>query len=653
MWHVWQAFDPSIPMNFARTGFFILASLVVGAVCKASAADIQELDATRVRLLPGSPFYDRQELHRRGYLRSLDCDRLLFHFRALAKQTQPPGATAYDGWDGSFIRGHMAGHYLSAASRMAAATGDAVFRDRVNYMVAELAKCQEALNQDGYLAAFPATAFDWLESGTGDSGGVGVPFYTIHKIMAGLLDAHHYLGNTQALEIVKKMADYHEKRLAVLNPEQLERIFRTDGTRNPSNEFGSMSDVLAELSTVTGDQRHLQAARLFNRSWFIRPLSQGQDRLAELHGNTHVAQAVGIAHCGNLDGDPEELKASEYFWKLVTGPHAFVNGGNSFKEWLDKPGVEAGPSIDAGKALPATTGESCNTHNMLKLTAYLFKRTPSAAYADYYERALYNHVLATIAPDDGAMTYFLPLGGHFRTYLTGTFCCVGSGIENTPRYNEGIYFQRNGSLWVNLYIPSEVDWREAGLTFRQEGDLTRGENVRFTILKTTGKRCVVNFRIPHWISGPAVLSINGKVREQTDRPSTYLPVDSNWKEGDRITLTLPAALRLERAKDDPSLVSVFYGPLLLAGELGNDHMPNDHGDKDAFLNLPAAKVPSIVNSSANPDVWLQPVPNETMTFKTRNAGPADGVLFRPLYQVHHQRYSVYWPLSTNSAGVSK
>ena len=186
---------------------------------------------------------------------------------------------------------------------------------------------------------------------------------------------------------------------------------------------------------------------------------------------------------GNLTRDPDELKASENFWKFVTQQHSFVIGGNSFKEWFDKPGVETGASIDDHKELPATTAESCNTHNMLKLTARLFEREPRAEYADYFERALYNHLLATVAPDTGAVTYFTPLRGNFRTYLDGTFCCVGSGIENTPRYNEGIYFEQGDSLWVNLYIPSELDWREAGLVVRQEGDITRGEPVRFTIVK--------------------------------------------------------------------------------------------------------------------------------------------------------------------------
>ncbi len=632
----------------------LVAWLVAGSACSsvqntssspgAAAKGVQTLDATEVRLLPGSPFYERQELHRRGYLASFEPDRLLFHYRALAGLPQAEGAKPYDGWDSGFIRGHMAGHYLSAASRMAAATDDQRFRERVNYLVGELAECQEALKQGGYLAAFPSGAFDRLEGKPGNSAGVVVPYYTIHKIMAGLLDAYHYLGNEQALAITVRMADYFEKRLSGLTPDQVERIFRTDGSRNPQNEFGAMSDVLAELYQVTRDEKHLSAARMFNRPWFVGPLAQGEDRLAGLHGNTHVAQALGLAHCANIVGDPNDLKASENFWRIVTRDHSFVIGGNSFKEWIDKPGVEVGACIDGQKSLPATTAESCNTHNMLRLTSRLFERNPMAEYADFYERALYNHLLATVAPDTGAVTYFLPLHGDFRTYLTGTFCCVGSGIENTPRYNEAIYFQQDDSLWINLYIPSELDWRQTGMVLRQEGDITRGEPARFTVVKPAARPITLKFRIPSWVSRPAVVTVNDRVEENAGKPSTYVSLKRNWRAGDVIVLSLPASLRLEQAKDDPAMVSVFFGPVLLAGELGREKMPNDVADRDAYLKMPPAAVPDISSPSRNPADWLRPISNEKAAFTTHDVGPADGITFRPLYSVHHQRYSVYWRL---------
>ena len=599
--------------------------------------------ASAVRLLPGSVFHQRQQLHRRGYLASLEPDRLLFHYRALAGIKQPDGIEGgYPGWDSGFLRGHMAGHYLSAAARMAVATGDEYFHRQVEKLTGGLIACQQAIGDEGYLAAFPATVFDWLEGRAPDNGGIVVPYYTVHKLMAGLLDAHTLLAVPNALVAVQKMADYFERRCAALDADQIERMFRTDQSRNPQNEPGAMSDVLAQLFEVTGQRRYLELAQRFNRAWFIDPLAKGDDRLQGLHANTHIALAIGIARCANLTGDAAQQAAAENFWTLVTRHHSFVNGGNSFNEWFDRPDVETGASIDSDRALPPTTAESCNTHNMLKLTALLFARHPDAGYADYHERALYNHVLATTAPDTGAMTYFTPLRGHFRTFLDGTFCCVGSGIENPPRYGEGICFRRGHELWLNLYVPAEIDWRDAGWKLRQEGDVPRDGQVRIVMAETSKHPATLHFRIPAWVTGCATLQLNGRVHARAESGSRYLSVRRRWRAGDVVLLTLPTSLRIERAKDDASLVSLFLGPVLLAGELGREKMPADFADKDAHLKFPAVSVPDIMSASSNPADWLQARSGESMAFTARDVGPASGVVFRPLLDIDHQRYSVYW-----------
>ncbi|MEO8019604.1 MAG: beta-L-arabinofuranosidase domain-containing protein [Pseudomonadota bacterium] len=604
---------------------------------------MQPNPSSAVRLLPGSAFYDRQQLHRRGYLASLDPDRLLFHYRAVAGLPQPDGVTrGYEGWDSGFLRGHMAGHYLSAASRMAVATGDSHFRKQVAYMVRVLVDCQRALALSGYLAAFPPAVFDWLEGKAVDNGGIVVPYYTVHKLIAGMLDAHVLLAIPQALPVVEKMANYFAKRCAALDAPQLERIFRTDQSRNPQNEFGAMSDVLAQLFEVTGNRSHLDLAQLFNRAWFVDPLARGEDRLPGLHANTHIAAAIGLARCANLSGDVQQRMAAENFWRLVTRDHSFVNGGNSFNEWFDRPGVETGASIDGGKPLPATTAESCNTHNMLKLTALLFANRADAGYADFQERALYNHLLATVAPDTGAMTYFMPMRGNFRTFLDGTFCCTGTGIENTPRYGDAICFRRQRDLWFNLYIPAELDWGDTGWSLRQEGDITRAEAVRITIVKAATGLATLNFRIPLWVSAPAILELNGSVYASAGADPRYISIKRKWRAGDVVRLTLPASLRIERAKDDPSMVAVFFGPVLLAGELGRANMPGDFADKDANLKVPAVEVPDIASASANPVDWLHAVPGESLAFTAHAAGPASGRVFRPLYDIRHQRFSIYW-----------
>jgi hypothetical protein len=370
-----------------------------------------------------------------------------------------------------------------------------------------------------------------------------------------------------------------------------------------------------------------------------------------LHANTHIAQAVGLANGANVDGNRVELQASENFWRLVVHKHSFANGGTSFHEWFDKPGVEAGPSIDDRKVLPPTTAETCNTHNMLKLTARLFERNRRADLADYYERALYNHVLASVAPDTGAVTYFTPFLGDFRTYLNGSFCCTGSGIENTARYNEGIYFHKDDALWVNLYIPSELSWRDTGMVLRQQGDITRGEPVRLTVIRPGTRAVTLNVRIPAWVAKPATVKINEKPHRVDAKPSSYVSLRRQWKAGDVIELALPAGLRLEQAQDDAAMVSIFHGPVLLAGELGKDNMPgSDVGDKDAFLKIAAAPVPDIVSTSGNPADWLVPVPGDPSAFTITDAGPASGIVVRPLFDLHHQRYSVYWTFAkTRSA----
>jgi len=602
-------------------------------------------DASRVRLLSGSPFYERQELHRNGYVGGLEVSKLLFPYRTLANLPQPPGQKGYEGWDGGFIRGHMAGHYLSAASRMYAATGDTGFLDKVNLMVAGLAECQNALGT-GHLAAFPETVLDHFEGKKGEKHGIAVPYYTIHKVMAGLLDAYHYTGNKQALEMAVKMSDRYAARMAALPPESVEKLLRTDGRRNPLNEFGGMSDALTELAADTGDTRHLKLARIFNRDWLIDPLAADEDRLVDLHANTHIAQVVGIAHYANATGDQTHAKAARNFWKLVTGTRSFVIGGNSFKECFDKPNVEVGRCLTGGIPLPYNTAETCNTHNMLKLTRYLFEQEPQAGYADFSERALYNHILSSIAPDTGRVTYFHPLGGQFKTYLPGTECCVGTGIENTGRYGEGIYFGHGDTLWVNLYIPSELDWREKGIVLRQEGNIPYVPGVRLTVVKAAaGSNAKIMLRIPAWVSGPVHLTVNGEAVETTAiSPSSYVQLSRAWKAGDKIELALPASLRLERAKDVKEMVSILYGPLVLAARLGKEGMPNDFAPANTYKDLPPAPVPAIESASTDPARWLRLSDPATLTFEAHDCGPASGLRFQPLNAVHHERYTVYLPL---------
>lgn len=623
-------------------GICLFAGVPGFAPAAPAPAPVLMADATRVKLLDG-PFKQRQELHRTGYLASFEVDRLLFPYRAAAGLPQPPGATSgYGGWDAGFIRGHMAGHYLSAASRMFAATGDALFRDRANQLVRGLGECQRKFGT-GHLAAFPESVIGGFETSQKGSLGIVVPYYTIHKVMAGLIDAHHYLGNAEALRMAERMADCYAARMRQLTDSQIASLLRTDRQRNPLTEFGGMSDALTELATATGHDRHLRLARVFIRDWFIDPLARGEDHLTGLHANTHVAQAMGVARYANAIGDPQATAAAEGFWRLVTEGRSFVIGGNSFKEWFDKPNVEAGPSIHDGKVLPYNTAETCNTHNMLKLTSRLFERRPDARYAAFSERALFNGILSSIAPDTGRVIYFHPLHGDFKTYLKGCECCEGTGIENTARYGEGIYYASADTLYVNLYVPSVLDWKETGLVIRQEGAVPWQDTVRFTIDHAENPVAVtLKLRQPEW----AASGLRFEGVDQTDSPRAdagYLTVRRVWKTGDHFSIRLSPRITLTRSKDDPEMVSLAYGPLVLAARLGSEGMPADTNDKDVAANHPRPEVPAILDTGAAPSTWLHRSESSPLTFRATGCGPASGLVFQPVCDVHHERFAVYLP----------
>lgn len=623
------------------TILLLLSILALSSTDAAPALTIMA-DATRVSLLDG-PFKQRQELHRTGYLASFEVDRLLFPYRAAAGLPQIPGVTSgYGGWDAGFIRGHMAGHYLSAASRMFAATGDTTFRDRAERLVSGLGKCQEKFGT-GHLAAFPESVIAEFETSQKGSLGIVVPYYTIHKVMAGLIDAHHYLRNAEALRMAERMADCYAARMSRLTDSQIASLLRTDRQRNPLTEFGGMSDALTELALATGHDRHLKLARVFIRDWFIEPLAKGEDHLTGLHANTHVAQAMGVARYANATGDPQATAAAEHFWRVVTERRSFVIGGNSFKEWFDKPNVEAGSSIHDGTVLPYNTAETCNTHNMLKLTSRLFERHPDPRYAAFFERALYNGILSSIAPDTGRVIYFHPLHGDFKTYLKGCECCEGTGIENTARYGEGIYFHKRDTMYVNSYVPSVVNWKEKGLVIRQEGSVPWQDTVRFTIDRAENPvDATLELRQPEWAaSGLRPDGIGADTTPQVH--GGYLGIRRVWKTGDRFSIKLSPRLTLTRSKDDPEMVSLAYGPLVLAARLGKEGMPEDVNDKDVSANLPRPKTPAILDSGADPSTWLHLSNSAPLTFQARACGPASGLIFQPVSDIHHERFSVYLP----------
>lgn len=629
----------------------LLRSLCFAALATtfAAADSVKPVPLDHVRLLDG-PFKQIQELHRTGMVGKLEPDKLLFPFRQNAGLPQPAGVTGgYGGWDDAFIQGHYAGHFLTAAARMFAATGDASFRDKANSMVSVLAECQQRLG-GGYLSAFPESRLDKLEANP--HGGL-VDYYTLHKILAGLVDVARFCHNAKALEVAEKMSDYVAARMAKLPPERIDLLLRTDYSGNPVNEFGGMAEALADLYQVSSSakrpnpERHLKLAALFCRDWFIDPLVAGENHLSGLHGNTHAAQASGFARYALAARDERSGNAAEAFWNQITRRHSFANGGNGFNEKLRSPDIEVTGTGDS--LLSPMTSEYCNTNNMLKLTHSLFQRRPSVAYADYDEQALYNHILAAIAPDHGKVIYHMPMRpGDYRVHIDSPFCCQGTGIENAARFAEGIYFQQADQLWVNLYIASIVDWKETGLRLRMETHYPQDGNIRITVKAAAPKRATLHLRIPSWLQAAAEASINDEKVTAPATPGSYLSLTRDWKSGDVIDLRLPLSLRIRPSMDDPTMVSFFYGPVVLAGKLGREGMPaSDIGGHTDNEHNPPFPVPFLVSDSpSNALSQLRPDSSSPLAFNATMRDPEKGdpveVKLAPFYQVHHQRYALYW-----------
>ncbi len=600
-----------------------------------------------VRLLDG-PFRDAM-LRDQKYLLSLEPDRLLHTFRL--NVGLPSSAKPLGGWEepNCELRGHSLGHYLSALSLMYASTGDAVFKQRVDYIVGELAKCQgnspAAGFHAGYLSAFPESFIDRVEQ----SQKVWAPWYTLHKIMAGLLDANQHGDNAQALDVLTKMADWVKFRVDHLTPEQMQKSLDT--------EHGGMNEVLANLYAVTGNTNYLQLSAAFNHAKVLDPLAHGEDKLNGIHANTQIPKIIGATREYELTGDPQFLAMANTFWNSVALRRSYVIGGHSDHEHFF-------PTNDFARHLSTDTAETCNTYNMLKLTRELFALNPDAAKMDFYERGLYNHILASQDPETGMFVYLMSLKpGHFKTYSTpenSFWCCVGTGMENHSKYGDTIYFHDADSLYVNLFIASELSWKEKGLVVRQETKFPASD---VTVLKIKAEKPVnfaLKIRHPAWAVDGVSVSVNGKKQkiesargvslspvgtEGRGEGATgdYITLEREWRDGDRIEIQLPMKLHTEFLPGSTNEIALLYGPIVLAGELGTNAMPKPfaHAQTD-FSRLPAPDAPVFVGAAAQLLKHIELVAGKSLTFRTRGLGQPRDVTLIPFYQLHRERYSVYW-----------
>lgn len=580
---------------------------------KAQAFPLQD-----VRLLDG-PFKHAQELDHR-YLLSLDPDRLLYTFRLNAGL--PSSAQPLGGWEDPKceLRGHFAGHYLSACALMYASTGDEKLKEKGEQVVAGLAECQAKLG-NGYLSAFPETFFDRVEARQR----VWAPYYTLHKLFAGLLDMYEYCGDQQALEVCRKFGDWAIARNGRLSDEQMQRML--------GEEHGGMNECLANLYALTGEEKYLKIAQRFNHMAVLGPASHREDRLTGLHANTQIPKFVGTARQFELTGDEWLKTASLFFWNTVTKERSYVIGGHSDGEAFT-------PKERLSQALGSNTTETCNTYNMLKLTRHLFCWDPQAEYADYYERALYNHILASQNPETGMMCYYVPLrSGMRKTYnepTTSFWCCTGTGVENHAKYGDSIYFHDGGDgLYLNLFIASDLNWKEKGVRVRQETKYPDAPSTRLTFTCQKPAELALHVRHPWWATAGFQVQVNGKKQAVASTPGSWATIRRTWKSGDTVTISMPFSLRTEGFRDNPRRLAVMYGPLVLCAE------------------VPTGKpLPVVVAEEGQLLAALKPVAGRPNTFAASPevfhvSQPGEKVVFEPFYKMHGERhYEVYWDLYT-------
>ncbi len=586
----------------------------------------------QVRLLEG-PFRDAM-LRDQKYLLGLEPDRLLHMFRVTAGL--PSSAKPYGGWEDPKVelRGHSLGHYLSACALMYASTGDEKLKARADAIVAELARIQQAMPSQGYhagyLSAFPEEFFDRVDAGQK----VWAPYYTLHKIMAGLLDAHQLCGNDRALQVLTRLADWVKFRVDRLSDAQQQLALDT--------EFGGMMEVLENLYGVTGNPEYLRVARKFDHKKVFDPLARGEDPLNGLHANTQIPKAIGAARDYELSGEQRYYNVAHFFWQRVAHFRSYVIGGNSDGELFF-------PPEDFSRHLNANSTETCNTYNMLKLTRHLFQWEPSAETMDFYERGLYNHILASQDPATGMVTYYVPLKpGAYKTFATpeeSFWCCVGTGMENHAKYGDTIYFHNSASLYINLFIASELDWNEKGIVLRQETRFPEEDTTRILFKARQPTRLALRIRYPSWAKTGMDLKINGKKQRVEANPGSYLTVERTWRNGDTVEVRFPMSLQMESLPNNPNQVAILYGPIVLAGDLGAQGLENAkrYGPMMPQVSKAAdTEVPALVCDLKDILAKIHIESRPSLAFRTIGIGRPRDMTLVPFYRVFDRRYTVYW-----------
>jgi len=615
----------------------------------ASAEPLQYFPLTDVRLLE-SPFLHAQNTDI-DYILAMNPDALLAPY--LREAGLEPRHESYGNWESSGLDGHMGGHYLTALSLAYASTGNQLVKQRLDYFLSELARAQKA-NKNGYIGGIPGSSELWeaISKGTINASNFNlndrwVPLYNIHKIYAGLRDAYLIAGNDKALTILKGLMQWTGKLVKNLSDDQIQAML--------VSEHGGLNEVFADYYQISGDKYFLQLAKQFSHKRLLMPLLQQQDKLNGLHANTQIPKVVGFARIAQLTSDKQWFDAANFFWNVVVKERSVAIGGNSVSEHFH-------PKDDFSSMVESIQGpETCNTYNMLKLSKILNQQQPSTDYVDFYERALYNHILSSQHPETGGLVYFTPMRPqHYRVYSqveTSMWCCVGSGIENHVKYGEFIYAHQNNDLIVNLFIPSRVNWREKGVTLRQENTLPDTEQT--TIVIEQGGQFNLKIRQPQWLEGPMAVTLNGEKIRPKVNDSGYLEINRHWQAKDTLIATLPMATRVEGLPDDSAFYTVLHGPFVLASPVEKkdetlSYFADDSrmGHLAAGPQCPVSDAPVFLSEDKDIVSKLKRLPGKELAFSVNDIATHAERLkpLVPFFRVHNTRYMLYWR-QTDKAGL--
>ena len=639
--------------------------LLAGWMTAANAQDklyADEFPLGDVTLLDG-PLKKARDLNIQTLLK-YDSDRLLAPYLKEAGLT--PKGESYRNWDG--LDGHVGGHYLTAMA-INAATGSVECQKRMEYFISELQACADANAKNhpawgkGYVGGVPGSDRVWGGFKKGDFGayyGAWVPFYNIHKMYAGLRDAWLYTGNEQAKQLFLGFCDWAIDLTAGLSDAQMERALDT--------EHGGMNEVLADAYAMTGEQKYLDAAKRFSHRRLLTPLMQRRDCLDNMHANTQVPKVIGFERIAELGGDEAYHTAGAYFWDIVTGERSLAFGGNSRREHF--PSKEACQDFVNDIDGP----ETCNTNNMLKLTEDLHRRNPEARYADFYELATFNHILSSQHPVHGGYVYFTSARPrHYRNYSApneAMWCCVGTGMENHGKYGQFVYTHKGDALFVNLFVASELNWKERGITIKQETQFPYAETSRITInslppaqrskinhpqplLSKEGSRFSLNVRYPGWVKpGQFEVKVNGQPVSIVSGPSSYVTIDRQWKKGDVVDIHFPMYNSVRYLPNLPQYIALMHGPIMLAMKTGTEDLAMLIADDSRFgqlavgKKLPIDQAPILINNDIE-DIanQLQPIADKPLHFTLNTKMVNDPTCkneLMPFFELHDSRYMMYW-----------